>query len=198
MQHSVAWRVALLERATADAGQLPDRRLVTVGEIRIAVAELLGQVELEPLGERGRPLGRGAIDRREALDHLGGCAQDALPVPAPLALAAVERRPAANRDERVLQERASGRVRVHVAGGDRRHAEMLREIAQQRRAAGVAALERPLQLDEEAVAAERLRQPGGAVRIAQAEAIAGAAGEADEALAVSRDDVEGDLGRQRL
>ena len=76
-------------------------------------------------------------------------------------------------------------MRVHVAGGDRRHAEVLREIAQQRRAAGVAALERPLQLDEEAVAAERLRQPGGAVRVAQAEAIAGAAGEADEAIAVS-------------
>ena len=39
-------RVALGERALADAAQLDDRRLVAVGEVGVAVAELLRQVEL--------------------------------------------------------------------------------------------------------------------------------------------------------
>ena len=46
--------VALCERALADATQLGVGRLLAVGEVGIAVAELLGQVELEPGGQLGR------------------------------------------------------------------------------------------------------------------------------------------------
>ena len=49
-------------------------------------------------------------------------------------------------------------------------------------AAGVAALVRALELDEEALAAERGGETGGGVRIADSEAVAGAAGQADEAV----------------
>ena len=42
------WVVALLERVPADRRELADRRLAPVGEVGIAVAELLRQVELEP------------------------------------------------------------------------------------------------------------------------------------------------------
>src|SRR5207247_9262958 len=42
-----------LEGAVADAGQLGDCGLVAVGEVRIPVAELVGEVELEPFGELG-------------------------------------------------------------------------------------------------------------------------------------------------
>ena len=46
----------------------------------------------------------------------------------------------------------------------------------------VAALERPLQLDVEALRPEGAGELGGGVRVAHAEPVAGAAGEADEAL----------------
>ena len=101
-------------------------------------------------------------------------------VAAALALAAVERRAVADRDERVLQADARARVRVRVAGDDGLDAERLREVAQRGVPANVAALVRPLQLDEEALAAERLREPRRRVRIAHREAVPRAAGEADE------------------
>jgi len=58
--------VALRERALADAAQLDDRRLGSLGEVRVAVAELLRQVELEPLGKlsgsaNGIPIIRKAV-----------------------------------------------------------------------------------------------------------------------------------------
>ena len=171
--------VALAEQAVAERAQLHDRRLVAVGEVRIAVAELLRQVELEPLRELA-----GARDRvpvvGEALVHLVGREQHRLVVAAPLALAAVERRAVADRDERVLQADARARVRVRVAGDDGLDAERLGEVAQRSVAAHVAALVGPLQLDEEAVAAEGLREPRGRVRVAHGEPVARAAGEADE------------------
>ena len=73
---------------------------------------------------------------------------------------------------------------VHVAGGDGVDAEVLGEVAQGGVAADVATLVRALQLDEEALAAERAGEPGGGVRVAHGEAVAGAAGEADEAVRV--------------
>jgi hypothetical protein len=85
----------------ADGSQLADRRLLAVREIGVAVAELLGEVELEPLGERRASLRRRAVEG-EALEHLLGRAQVALAVAAPLGLTAFERGPAADRDEDVL------------------------------------------------------------------------------------------------
>ncbi len=71
---------------------------------------------------------------------------------------------------------------MDVSRGDRLDAEVLREVSQRGVPARVAALERALQLDEEAVPAERRRQSRRAVRVSHAEPAARAAGEADEAL----------------
>ena len=117
----------------ADRRELADGRLLAVREVRVAVPELLGEVELEPLGEDRAPLRSCAIEG-EALEHLLGRAQVALAVPAALRLAALERRAAADRDEDVLQQRPPRMVRMDVSGRDRLHAEVLGEVAQKRRA----------------------------------------------------------------
>ena len=85
----VARRIALLEGAAADARELDDRRLRAVREVRVAVAELLRQIEREPLGQLDRAGDRVAVVR-EAFHDLGGRHEDALVVAAALALAAVE------------------------------------------------------------------------------------------------------------
>src|SRR5439155_22946959 len=121
--------------------------------------------------------------------------QHGLMVSAALALAAVERTAMADRDERVLERRASRVVRVAIAGDDRGDAELCRELAQPGVPPRVAALERPLQLDEEAIAAERRRGAGGRVRIADGEAVTGAAGEANEAVVPLEQRLERKLGR---
>ena len=126
----------------------------------------------------------------EALEHLLRRAQVALAVPAPLGLAALERGPAADRDEDVLQQRAPRVVRVDVAGRDRLDPEVLGEVAQEAEPARVSALERPLELDEEALAAERPREPGGGVRVEEPEPAPRAAREADEPFVQLRDALE--------
>ncbi len=73
-------------------------------------------------------------------------------------------------------------MRVCVAGDDGLYVQRLGEIAQRRVAAGVAALVRPLQLDEEALAAEDACEPRSRICVAHGEAVPRAAGEADEAL----------------
>jgi hypothetical protein len=74
-----------------------------------------------------------------------------------LALAAVERGAAADRDEDVLQRGAAGVVRVDVAGRDRTDVQRFREVSQGGVPPRVAALVRALELDEEVVAAEGSR-----------------------------------------
>ena len=103
----------------------------------------------------------------------------------------------ADRDEDVLERGAPRMVRVDVAGDDGLDAGVLGEVAQERVPTRVAALERPLQLDVEALPPERLREPGGRVRVADAEPVAGAAGEADEALVQLREQRRVERGRQR-
>jgi hypothetical protein len=71
---------------------------------------------------------------------------------------------------------------MDVAGRDRPHAEVGREVPEGRVPACVPACVRALELHEEAVPAEGPRQARGRVRIANGEPAAGAAGEADEAL----------------
>src|SRR5207248_5649034 len=85
-QQSVTWGVAKLERAIADVRELDDRRLGTVGEIGIAIAELLRQVEREPGRELCGPGNRVAIVGK-ALDGFRRCEQDALVVAAALEFA---------------------------------------------------------------------------------------------------------------
>ena len=71
---------------------------------------------------------------------------------------------------------------MDVAGDDGLDAERLGEVAEGGIAPHVSPLERSLELDVEALAAERLREAGGGVRVADGEPVARAAGEADEAL----------------
>ena len=56
-------------------------------------------------------------------------------------------------------------MRMDVAAHDRLDADRRREVAQACVPRRVAALERPLQLDEEALAPERLREPSRRVRV---------------------------------
>jgi len=91
--------IAIGERTLADVAQLLVGGVDAVGEVRVAVAELLRQVEDAALGDLARAQGRVL---RQPLDHLVRRQQHALVIAAPLALAAVERRPAADRNERVL------------------------------------------------------------------------------------------------
>ena len=191
--------VALGERAVADPAQHRDRRLGAVREVGIAVSELVRQVERAPRGDLGGARDGVAVVG-EPLRELGRREKNALVVPAPLRLARLERRVAADRHEHVLQEGAAARVRVGVAGRDRRHAERRRQVAQRRVPAHVAALVGPLQLDVEAVGEGRSER-GREIRVSHAEAASGAAGEHDQALVQLGEDagVEGGVsGRLRL
>ena len=118
-------------------------------------------------------------------------------VAAPLALAAVEGGAAANGDEHVLEHGAARVVRVHVAGGDRRDTERRRKLAERDVAPRIAALVRPLQLDEEAVAPEDAGEPRRRVRIADGEAVSRAAGQADEPLVLLLEQCRVERRRQR-
>ena len=77
-------------------------------------------------------------------------------------------------------------MRVDVARDDGLHADRLRELPQPRVALRVAALVRPLELDEEPVAAEDRRQLGRPVAVPDREPVPRAAGQADEPLVVRR------------
>ena len=66
-------------------------------------------------------------------------------------------------------------VRVDVPGRDRLDAEVLGEVAQEAEPPRIAPLERPLQLDEEAVSSERTRQARCGVRVEESEAASCAA-----------------------
>ena len=71
---------------------------------------------------------------------------------------------------------------MDVAGRHCRDAERLGQLAQHRVATSVAALERRLQLDEEAVTAERLRERRRRVRISHPEPMPRAARQTDKSF----------------
>ena len=173
--------IAFLERLLADLGELRDRRFALLGEIRIAVAEILVQIELEPFGELSAPFDRVSVVRKK-LRALDRRPQEALPVAAPLGLAAVERRAVLDGDKGVLQRRPTRIVRMDIAGRDGLDAQRLGQFSQSCVTASVATLEGPLELDEEAVATERLRQPRRRVRVPHRKPMPGAARKADESL----------------
>ena len=193
--------VAELELVAADAVEGLGGRLAGVGdEVGVAVAEVAGEVEAAAVGHL-----EGAADGvvGEAGGHLGGGAQDGLAVAAAVALAGVEGGVEADRDQGVLQEGAAGVVGVDVAGGDGAQAQLGGQLGQPAVAAGVAAPVGALQLDRESVAAEDAAQPaGGGVGLAGAvggdlacnQAVAGAAGQAVQAVGVDGQLVEGDGG----
>ena len=84
---------------------------------------------------------------------------------------------------------------MDVTGGDGRDVEPRRQVGQSSVQRAVVPLERPLELHPEVVRAEGGEEPahGGLV----ADAVAGAAAEADEALGVGFDVLEGDVGLGR-
>ena len=71
-------------------------------------------------------------------------------------------------------------------------AEVLGKIAQEGGSSSVSPLEGPLELDEEALAAERFRKLRSGVRIADAESAARAPGEADKTVAELQHRLKGD------
>ena len=89
------------------------------------------------------------------------------------------------------KRRAGARVRVDVAGGDRAQLQLARELCEAAVARAVVAQVGPLQLDAKVVGAERLAQPRE--RRAVVDPARRAAAEADEALGVVEDGVEGDV-----
>ena len=134
----------------------------------------------------------------EALEHLLRGAQVALAVSPPLGLAALERGAAADRDKDVLQQRAPRVVRMDVSGRDRLDVEVLGEVAQEPEPPCVTTLVGTLELDAEALAAERSGQARSGVRIEQPETSTCTPGEADETVVRLRDRLERDGWRQRL
>ena len=89
-------------------------------------------------------------------------------------------------------------MRVNVAGRDRPDTEVLGEIAQETESPRVAPLERPLELDVEALATEGTCETYGRVRVEQSKAATRAAGEAHEPLVQFGDDLERHRRGQRL
>ncbi len=148
--------VALGQPRLADPGQLA----VGGGVLgaRVAVAELLGQVEAQPLGQ-AQGLGDRLGVLGEARRHRPRRGQGRARVAAPLRLARLQRRPQPHRDEGVLQVGAAAGVGVDVAGRDAGDAEPLGEAGEPAVAGAVAAPVGALQLDPEAVAAEGGEQP---------------------------------------
>src|SRR6266511_1951184 len=173
--------VAVPKSSVADSRKLDVRGIEAVGEVRIAVAELLGEIELQTLGELG-----GRLDCAGVIGEAGGGLrwgqEGSLFVPVPFRLAGLQRDLVLHGHEHVLQVEATRMVRMRVTGRDRADSELPSEVAECGVAARVATGVRALQLDEEAVAAEGACEARGRVRIPDGKAVAGAAGKTDEAL----------------
>ena len=184
--------VALAEAGPAGLGELAVGRPVLGA--RVAVAEVAGQVEAEALGEprRSRRPRRGA--RRSAPPSARASTRVAGAVAAPLGLGRLQRAEQPDGDERVLQRRpASGRGSGRCRSPTR--------ARRARRELGQAPVAGPVAAPEAAAGARpgsgrgrrppRRRRPSprrrpgrrGRCRPGQ-RAVAGAAGEADEALGV--------------
>ena len=187
-------RVALGERAVADLPQLYVGGIGTVGEVGVPIAELLREIEPAAVGDFTRAQ---CCIVRQSLEHCGRGEQHRLVVASPFALAALQRRAMANRDERILQLGAALMVRVHVPRRDSRHSKMLGELLQLRVTTRVAALERPLQLDVERVT-KRRRDAGSCGCIARRQPMPRTAGQAHEPFRMRGDVLDRRRRRQEL
>ena len=185
--------IALLDLEPAQLGELA----VGVGILRarVAVAQVLGQVEAQALGQQAALLHR-ALVLAKALGHALGWGEHVRGVAAPPRLGLVEGRAHAHRDHRVLQRGALTRVHVDVAGGHAGHAEALGQLGQQPVAAAVVAPEGALELHAKAIGTEDAQQPPGRRRGAGVvpglharghRAVAGAARQAHQPLRAALD-----------
>jgi hypothetical protein len=181
----VAGRVADLELRAAGLRELAVGVLVLGAGI--AVAEVRAQVEAQAVGEPAR-LGHRLGMVLEAGRHRRRGGEHVAVVAAPPRLRRVERLTEADRHQRVLQLGARARVGVDVAGGHAGEAQAARQLLEAPVARAVAAMERALKLDSQALGAEGLAQAaqGGFV----VDPALGAAAEADEALGVIGHHVE--------
>ena len=150
-------RVALVQPRAAELRQPP----VGAGVLGagVAVAEVAGQVEAQPLGARRADSATASGWSRKRSAASAGGDQGRGGVAAPLPLGLVQRRAQPDRDQRVLQGEPRAVVGVDVAGGDAGDAEPLGQPRQPAVARAVAAPQRALQLDPEAVGPERREQP---------------------------------------
>ena len=168
-------RCTLVEGAVADSGELRDRRLVPVREIRIAVAELLGQVEFETRGQLRRARRLRIVGKRSAIAAGGRRTLSWLP-----------RRSRSQPSSDVLcliATSASWSGARHAwcawaSPGDRPHAKRLGELTKRCVSPGVPPLVRTLELDEERRA--RHARAGPRCSDGDGETLARATGEADE------------------
>ena len=148
----------------------------------IAVAELLRQVELEAFGQLGwcaRTASRSSA-KRSSIFSGGRRTASWLPRRSRSQPSSeVRQRTATSMSWSAARRRSCAWTSPVATVGTPSE---VRELAQVRVAARVAALVRPLQLDVEAVVPEGAREPSGRVRVADREPVAGAAGEADESL----------------
>ena len=152
----VAGRVALLEAVRAQLRQ----RAIGLRVLRpgVAVAEVLREVEGQPLGQRLR-LGDRARMVLEARRHRRRGGEHVGEVAAARGLRRVQRGVVAQGDERVLQRRPRAAVRVDVAGRHRRQPEALGQLGEAAVARAVVAVEGTLELHAQVVGAEDPPQP---------------------------------------
>ena len=146
---------------------------------RIAVAEIVREVEVScSASSRVSAHRLGVIGKAAAIAE--GLAITWLWLPPAQRLAGLQRAVVAHGDERVLQLGARAVVCVDVAGGHAGELQARGERCQCAVAGAVVAGERALQLDAQGLGSEGLAQPAHGRLVV--DAVAGAAGQADEAL----------------
>ena len=122
--------VAPLQLERADLRQLGVGHRV-VGR-RVAVAEILREVEAQPLGQLGRLARRlGQVAEQER--HLARALEHVLAVAAPLGLAGLQRAMRADGDQRVLQRAPPPVVHVHVVAWRSSRSPRMRALSSSRR-----------------------------------------------------------------
>ena len=196
--------VARRQEIAAERGQPPVCRAV-LGP-RIAVAEVRGEVEPEPLRKAARFLDRVRMVR-EASRHRLRRREDVRGVPSPQGLRLVEGGAGADGHEGVLERDAIASVGVDIARGHAGNPQPLGELREVAVATAVAAGERALELDPEAIRPERAQKaPSDERRLgvelpvdpAPDRPVPRAAGQAHEAGRVALDLLERDARGRRL
>ena len=193
-------RVAEVEPPAADLRQgAVGLRVLGAG---VAVAELRGEVEAQALGQP-RGLGHRLGVLGEARGHRRRRRQHRARVAAPQGLGLLERGVRPHGDQRVLELGPGTVVGVDVAGGDAGDPESLGDPGEPAVAGPVAPPHRPLQLDPQALGPEARQQPPrpplrpprlAALPGSGERPLAGAAGEADDALVSLQQRVEREHG----
>ena len=176
--------VALIQAYPAQLGQAP-RGAFVLGS-RIAIAEVLRQVEGQLLGEQQRLADRLGM-LREAPRHRPRVAHHVAVVAPAQRLGGIERRVVAERHEGILQLGSGGHVSMDVAAGHAPDPQPPGERRERAVAGAIVTGVGTLQLHVQAFGSERVEQPPGrslVVTTVTDQRSAGTARQADEALRV--------------